>query len=159
MNNWTGSGFISRDVDVKEIKTKSGEDMKMARFSVACQRKGKNAGADFISCVAYGKNADVVDKYFGRGKGIEVKGHIQTGSYDGKNGKVYTTEVVVDEVEFPKLRKSDVESVQGDSADFSAQTVNNTSEQEKAENEPPKAPENSFMDIPTEAELGELPFR
>lgn len=156
MNNWTGSGFISRDIDVKEIKTKSGEDMKMARFSVACQRKGKNAGADFISCVAYGKNADVIEGYFGKGKGIEVKGHIQTGSYDGKNGKVYTTEVVCDEIEFPKLRKSDV---QGDSADFSAQTVNNTSEQEKAENEPPKAPESDFMAIPTEAELGELPFR
>lgn len=156
MNNWTGSGFISRDIDVKEIKTKSGEDMKMARFSVACQRKGKNAGADFISCVAYGKNADVIEGYFGKGKGIEVKGHIQTGSYDGKNGKVYTTEVVCDEIEFPKLRKSDV---QGDSADFSAQTVNNTSESEKAENEPPKAPESDFMAIPTEAELGELPFR
>ena len=149
MNKWTGSGFISRDIDVKDIQTKSGENMRMARFSVACQRKGKGAGADFISCVAYGKNAETLEKYFSKGKGIEISGHIQTGSYEKNGTKIYTTEVVVDELEFAKVRKAD----------------------EQAANEPqPEIPEpqpeqqaadsssEGFMDV-SDTDLTDLPFR
>ena len=99
MNNWNGSGFISSDINIKEITTKNGEAMKMARFSIACQRKGKNAGADFISCVAYGKNAEFCERWMHKASGVEIRGHIQTGSYEGKNGKVYTTDVICDEFE------------------------------------------------------------
>lgn len=148
MNNWTGSGFISRDIEEKYIKTKSGEEMKMARFSVACQRKGKDAGADFIGCVAYGKNAEGITKWFSKGKGIEIRGHIQTGSYDGKNGKVYTTEIVVDEWGFPSVRKAEEQSANNDASE----TV-----QEQA-NEPQSAPSSEFINIPEGIE-NDLPFR
>jgi single-strand DNA-binding protein len=148
MNNWTGSGFISRDIDVKDIQTKSGETMKMARFSIACQRKGKNAGADFVGCVAYGKNAETLEKYFSKGRGIEVRCHVQTGSYEGKNGKVYTTDLVVDEIEFPKVRKADEQNY---SEPQESEPVN---EQPQAES----APDNSFMDIP-DGDDDDLPFR
>lgn len=149
MNNWTGSGFISRDIDVKDIQTKAGENMKMARFNVACKRKGKNAGADFISCVAYGKNAENISTWFSKGRGIEIRGHIQTGSYEGKNGKVYTTDIVVDEWDFPSVRKSEEQAAQNDSQD---------NEQPQTQSEPQSAPEDDFINIPDNI-LDSLPFK
>lgn len=161
MNKWTGSGFISRDIDVKDIQTKSGENMRMARFSVACQRKGKGAGADFISCVAYGKNAETLEKYFSKGKGIEISGHIQTGSYEKNGTKIYTTEIVVDELEFAKVRKSDEESTPV-SGSYSSDTINNDTHTESTDspqsNEQASAPDDSFMDIPDDI-TDDLPFR
>ena len=145
MNTWNGSGFLTKDPDVKEIQTKSGENMKMARFTIACQRKGKNAGADFIGCVAYGKTAEVIEKYFKKGKGIEVRGHIQTGSYEKNGQKVYTTDIAVEEIEFPKVTRAEQEQV--------AQTNEETSTQEQ----PQSTPE-GFMSIP-EADINDLPFK
>lgn len=149
MNNWNGSGFISSDIGMKEITTKNGETMKMARFSIACQRKGKNAGADFINCVAYGKNAEFAEKWMKKGSGVEIRGHIQTGSYEGKNGKVYTTDIVCDEFEFPKAKKG--ETYAG----------NNDSQEQPQQNTQPvgsSAPDDGFMSIPDDI-TQDLPFR
>ena len=146
MNTWIGSGFLSRDPDIKYSQTKNGEQLTIARFSIACQRKGKDAGADFIGCVAYGKTAEVLEKYFTKGRGVEVKGHIQTGSYINKdNQKVYTTDVIVDELEFPKVRKSEEQA---------EPTATHT--QEPVNNAP--ASDNDFMQIP-DADINDLPFK
>ena len=40
-----------------------------------------------------------------KGSKCIVRGRIQTGSYEGKNGKVYTTDVIADEVEFLSSKK------------------------------------------------------
>lgn len=75
----------------------------VARFTVAVDRmpdKNGNRQADFISCVAFGKSAEFVEKYFNKGKGIALTGRIQTGSYDKNGQKIYTTDVVADRVEF-----------------------------------------------------------
>lgn len=145
MNIWNGSGFLSRDPEEKTITTKGGENMAMARFTIACQRKGKDAGADFINCVAFGKNAETLLKYFQKGRGIEISGRIQTGSYEGKNGKVYTTDVIVDSLEFPKVRKGE-ETAPAETPQTAQET-------------PPSAPANNdFMDIPDDL-ADSLPFR
>ena len=144
MNNWTGSGFLSRNPDIKEIQTKNGENMKMARFTVACQRKGKNAGADFVGIVAYGKNAEVMEKWFKKGSGIELRGHIQTGSYEKNGQKIYTTDIIADEIEFAKARKDD--------------QTQETEPQPQNTQTPPPAPDNAYMDI-DDSELDSLPFR
>jgi len=75
------------------------------RFSVACQRKFKNAqgqyDADFINCLAWRQTAEFVQRYFIKGNKIGLTGSIQTGSYTAQDGsKRYTTEVLVDNVEF-----------------------------------------------------------
>ena len=150
MNRWTGSGFVTKDPDSKTIQTKNGEEMAMVRFSVACQRKGKDAGADFINCVAFGKIAETISKYIKKGSGIEIEGHIQTGSYEGKNGKVYTTDVIVENMEFPKLRKNEVDS-QTDGAP-------QEDVQQTFTNNPPPASDDGFMNIPEGLEAS-LPFR
>ena len=62
--------------------------------------------ADFIRCIAFGKQAEFAEKYFRQGMKIIICGHIQTGSYTNKDGqKVYTTDVVIEDQEFAE-RKS-----------------------------------------------------
>ena len=103
MNKVELVGRLTRD---PEIRYSTGENANaVARFSIAVNRRFKNAAgeyeADFPSCVAFGKTAEFVDKWFNKGDLIGVVGRIQTGSYTSKDGiKVYTTDVVVDEVEF-----------------------------------------------------------
>ncbi len=100
MNNVVLVGRLVRDPDVRYNPNGTG----VARFTVACDRRFKREGqpeADFISCVAFGKTAEFMEKYFAKGRLIGLQGSIQTGSYTNKDGqKVYTTDVVVDNVEF-----------------------------------------------------------
>lgn len=99
------SGRLVKDVDFRTVGENS-----VARFTVAVDRKYKKDGeqtADFISCVAWGKTAEFINKYFQKGSGIYLEGRLQTGSYTDKDGKkVYTTDVVVEQVEFPIGGKS-----------------------------------------------------
>lgn len=80
----------------------------IARFGIAVDRRGKDKGADFINCVAFNKTAEFIEKYFRKGSKIGLVGHIQTGSYTNKeNKKVYTTDVIVDQVEFVESKKDE----------------------------------------------------
>lgn len=108
MNKVAIVGRLVRDPEVKY--TNSGDkQMAVAKFTVACNRKFKKDGqneADFISCVAFGKTAEFIEKYFQKGNAIGLTGTIQTGSYTNKDGnKVYTTDVLIEEVEFVERRQ------------------------------------------------------
>ena len=98
--------IICRFTRDPEIKYSTGENATAtARFSLAVNRRFKNKegnyDADFINCVAFGKTAEFIEKYFTKGMAIGITGRIQTGSYTNKEGqKVYTTDVVVEESEF-----------------------------------------------------------
>ena len=71
------------------------------------KRNGDDQTADFIGCVAFGRNAEFAEKYFRQGLKVVVTGRIQTGSYTNKDGqKVYTTDVVVEEQEFAESKAS-----------------------------------------------------
>ena len=69
------------------------------------KRNSDDQTADFIGCVAFGRNAEFAEKYFRQGLKVVVTGRIQTGSYTNKDGqKVYTTDVVVEEQEFAESK-------------------------------------------------------
>ena len=143
MNKVQLVGRLTRD---PEIRYSQGENATAtARFSVAVNRRFKNSegnyDADFINCVAFGKSAEFVEKYFKKGMAIGLTGRIQTGSYTNKDGqKVYTTDVVVEETEF-------VDSKGASSAD-------NSNYSRPA---PSTANNNDFMNIPDGVDE-ELPF-
>lgn len=81
----------------KDIEVRQAGDTTVARFTLAVDRMKKEDPADFISCVAFGKPAETIGKYCGKGRRVLVEGRIQTGSYTNKDGgKVYTTDVVVE---------------------------------------------------------------
>lgn len=102
MNSVSIVGRLTREPDVRYT---GGENpMAIARFTVAVDRRIKKeneATADFISCVAFGKTAEFIERYFFKGNRIGINGRIQTGSYQNNDGKtVYTTDVYVENCEF-----------------------------------------------------------
>lgn len=112
MNRWCGTGRLTRDPDIR----RTNEGTVIARFTVACDRRFKKEGqaqADFISCIAFNKTAEFMEKYFSKGMKIEVDGRIQTGSYDDKEGvKHYTTDIVCESVGFGESKKSSSETAE-----------------------------------------------
>jgi single-strand DNA-binding protein len=99
-------GRLTRDPEVRY--TEGGTSI--ARLTLAVDRRFKQEGgqnADFISCIAFGKTAEFIEKYFNQGSKLVADGRIQTGSYTNKDGvKVYTTDVVIENVEFGESRSS-----------------------------------------------------
>lgn len=142
MNKCMLVGRLTRD---PEVRYTQGENASaIARFSVAVNRRFKNNEgnyeADFINCVAFGKAAEFIEKYFKKGMAIGITGRIQTGSYTNKDGvKVYTTDVVVEESEF-------VESKNGGASATSSTSSNNST-----------SSGDGFMNIPDGIDE-ELPF-
>ncbi len=146
MNRVCLVGRLARD---PEVRYSQGENSTaIARFTLAVDRKYKkgneDVAADFINIVVFGKRAEFVEKYFHKGNKIGIEGRIQTGSYTNKDGvKVYTTDVVADDVEFVESKNSSG----GDQAQASTQ------------NAPEQAAPSSdgFMNIPDGIDE-ELPF-
>lgn len=109
MNKVELIGRLTKDPDVRY--TQGQNSTCIARFTLAVDRRFKRDGeadADFITCVAFGKTGEFIEKYFTKGMKIAISGRIQTGSYDNKDGyKVYTTDVVVEECEFVEKKNAD----------------------------------------------------
>ena len=100
-------GILTRDPEL--LYTSS--NLANMRTSLAVDRQyareGEERGTDFINIVAFGNRAETMKKYLTKGSQIAVDGRIQTGSYDGADGKrVYTTDVIVENFQFLDTRGS-----------------------------------------------------
>lgn len=138
MNKVILMGRLTRD---PEVRYSHGEHATaVARFSLAVDRRFKKdnePAADFINCVAFGKTGEFVEKYARQGTKFVVEGRIQTGSYTNKDGqKVYTTDVVVEQIEF-------------------AESKNASGDNSKSK---PSANSDDFVNIPDNLEDEGLPF-
>ena len=107
MNKVILMGRLTRDPEVRY--SQGGENpLAIARFTLAVDRRFKRDGeatADFINCVAFGRQAEHAERFYRQGLKVVITGRIQTGSYTNKDGvKVYTTEVVVEEQEFAESK-------------------------------------------------------
>ena len=100
-------GRLTRD---PEVRYSQGENATaVARFTLAVDRRFRrdDASTDFIGCVAFGRNAEFIEKYFRQGTKALITGRIQTGSYTNRDGqKVYTTDVVVEDQEFAESKNA-----------------------------------------------------
>ena len=104
-------GRLTRDPEVRYSQGESATAV--ARFTLAVDRRFRrdDASTDFIGCVAFGRNAEFIEKYFRQGTKALITGRIQTGSYTNRDGqKVYTTDVVVEDQEFAESKNSQGES-------------------------------------------------
>lgn len=138
MNKVILIGRLTRD---PEVRYSQGENATaIANYTLAVDRRFKKDGdeqtADFIRCIAFGKNGEFAEKYLHQGTKIAVTGRIQTGSYTNKDGqKVYTTDVVVEEHEFCESKGSSEGSAPA-----------------------PQTDANGFMHIPDGVDDAGLPF-
>ena len=97
MNNVILIGRLTRDPELQY----SNNGTAFSKFSIAVPRDFKRDETDFINCLAFGKTAETIAEWLGKGRRIALHGRIQTGSYENKNGDtVYTTEIIADRFEF-----------------------------------------------------------
>lgn len=122
--------LLGRLTSDPEIRYTQGDQAScIARFTVAADRKYKKQGeesvADFINCVAFGKTGEFVEKYFAKGDKILVCGRLQSGSYTNKDGvKVYTVDIIVEEVDFAGEKRNQGDNLSADSAKEAAISAN-----------------------------------
>ena len=143
MNNVSLVGRLTRPI---ELHYSQGDNpIAMCNLNVAVDRKFKKDGqptADFINCKAFGKTAEFIEKYFDKGNRIGLTGSIQTGSYKNKDdATVYTTDVIVDNVEFVEPKSS-----------------SNSTSNENNSSRPNPSNGDGFMNIPDGVEYEGLPF-
>lgn len=92
--------LVGRLTKAPELKT-TPNGVSVATFTLAVNRRGKEAGADFLSIVAWRTTAELCGKYLSKGQKAAVSGEIQTRSYEAKDGsRRYVTEINASEVEF-----------------------------------------------------------
>lgn len=135
MNKVILMGRLTKDPDVRYSQGE--KPMAIARYTLAVERKFKRDGeptADFINCIAFGKNGEFAEKYLHKGMKILVEGRWQSGSYTNRDGqKVYTNDCVVESCEFAESK--------------------NASQSERPQ---PSNSDDGFMQIPDNME--DLPF-
>lgn len=103
LNTISISGRLTKDVELR--RTPNGKAV--ASFTLAVDRDKRDAGADFINCVAWEGTAEFVNKYFSKGSPAIVVGRLQTRNYEDKNGNKRTaTEVVASSVYFAGDKKT-----------------------------------------------------
>lgn len=96
MNLVVLSGRLTADPELRKGK----DDLSICSVTVAVNRPGKDAGADFIRCTAFGQTADIICKYCCKGGRVSVQGRWQTGSYVDKEGfTVYTNDCIIDRLD------------------------------------------------------------
>ena len=149
MNKVILMGRLTRDAEIRYSQGESASAV--ARFTLAVDRRfrrnNEEQTADFINCVSFGKTAEFMERFGHKGVKFVVEGRIQTGSYTNKDGqRVYTTDVVVEQVEFAESKSTSDNNVGGG---YNQQPFKPSPSQ--------AAPSEGFMEIPDGIEE-ELPF-
>lgn len=157
MNKVILMGRLTRDPD---IRWSQGQDQKCtARFTLAVDRRFSTENgptADFISCVTFGKIAEFGERYLRQGIKVVATGRIQTGSYTNREGqKVYTTDVVIEEMEFAESKAANEQHSAPRPVDPQS-AAGGYGQRDNTGNEPSVNPD-GFMNIPDGIDEG-LPF-
>lgn len=103
-----------RLTDTPELKT-TASGISVASFSVAVNRRKTQDGnqqADFINCVAWRQQAELITRYFRKASCITIVGELHTRTWmDGNGARHYVTEVTVDEAYFVDSRGEQSQSL------------------------------------------------
>lgn len=138
MNKIILLGRLTKDPEIRY--TQSNEPMAIARYTLAVNKRfSKDKEADFIPCVAFGKNGEFAEKFLKKGQQIAVVGRLQVRNWEDNEGKKRTTtEVIVEEQYFAESKEK---------------TLNEAVKEKK-----PLEKEEGFYPIEDEIEDQDLPF-
>ena len=91
------NGRLTKAPELKQ--TNSGKSV--CGFTIAVDRSRDREKTDFIPIVAWGKTAEFVNQWFGKGDLITIVGRIEVRNYEDKDGNKRTaTEIIAEEVLF-----------------------------------------------------------
>lgn len=100
MNKVILVGRTTKDIELREIKTRGKDPAVVANFTLAVDDK-KADETSFISCVAWNKVAETLEAYVKKGNPIQLWGRLRTHDYeDAEGNKRFVTDVVVEGFEF-----------------------------------------------------------
>ena len=149
MNKIILMGRLTRD---PEVRYGGAQNMAIARFSIAVDRRFKREGqpdADFFNCTAFGKTGEFVEKYIHKGTKVVLDGEMQNDNYQNKQGQmVYGFRVIVNSIEFAESKAA---------SQSSAAAPVPQPPQGGGSDEQPAAPSDDFMNVPNSVEEA-LPF-
>ena len=97
-------GRLTADPEIRRNNDKA-----VARFSLAVNRRFKRDGdadADFFNCVAFGKNAEFIGKYFHKGMKAVITGELRNNDYEKNGVKHYSEQVVINTIEFAESKST-----------------------------------------------------
>lgn len=151
MNRVILMGRLTKDPEVRY--SQGNNPMVIARYTLAVDRKFKRDGeptADFINCIAFGKNGEFAEKYLHKGMKILIEGRWRSGSYTNRDSqKVYTNDCVVESCEFAESKNANQQNNRYSNNQMSA-SPNNSPEYMNDSSD-------GFMNIPDGIDE-ELPF-
>ena len=114
--------IMGRLTDTPELKT-TNSGKSVCSFTIANDKdikKDDNTPPNWIDCVAWGKTAEFLAKYFCKGSMLAISGSLQTRQYQDKNGnKRKATEVLANSVYFAESKKD--KSVKNPASAFTQQ--------------------------------------
>lgn len=156
MNKVQLMGRLTREPELRY--SQASEPVAIARFDLAVRRQYSPDGqpdVDFLRCVAFGNKAEFIGEHFAKGQQVAVTGHIQTGSYENKDGfTVYTTDIVIEETHFAESKKAQeaiayVEKLKATKGKAKTTTKKKTATRKRND---------GFVPVVTENDTDELPF-
>ena len=150
-------GRLTRDPELRYTAS----NLATMRCAIAVDRQfvreGEERGADFINIVAFGNRAETMKKFLAKGSQIAIDGRIQTGSYDGADGKkVYTTDVIIENFQFLDSKGSRPQTDTSYDTEFNDSSSYNTPSSETTSD----SSTDPFADFGAKIEVAdsELPF-
>ena len=115
MNFTSFTGHITADLELKTTTN----DKKYCKFNLAVNYGWKdNKKTSFIRCMVWEGRATALANHCKKGSKILVEGHIETGSYEDSSGtKIYTTDNVIDKLEFLDSKNTEGKTDRGSQTD------------------------------------------
>lgn len=96
MNKVILCGHLTRDVEIRH-----GQSTDVARVGIAVNRPfSKDKAVDFFNLTAFGKTAEFMSKYLGKGSRVLIEGRLQTSTYEKDGVKRTATDIIIEQVEF-----------------------------------------------------------
>ena len=107
MNKAILIGRMTKDSELKYTQN----ELAVCDFTLAVDREYNKDETDFINCKAFSKIGETINKYTHKGDQLAVIGRINTSSYEKDGKKVYTTNVVVENIKFLQVKKNEYEDM------------------------------------------------
>ena len=98
LNHITIHGYLGRDPEIKEYKNAQGETRSLVNFSVGVSRVGD--GTDWFDVTFFGRRAEVIEKFFGKGSQIIVSGRMQSDTYEKDGQKRKSWKLIGEDFDF-----------------------------------------------------------
>ena len=92
--------LIGRTVKEIELRYIPQSETAVASFSIAVDRQTKEKKTDFFNITAFGKTAELCERFLGKGKLVAIQGRIENDSYEKNGEKKFITKIIAERVQF-----------------------------------------------------------